>query len=184
MPKRLFDLSHGFVNRMKTIGLLCGARNSGKTNTLKAFFGVSDIKRLKPMQLLERILNGKRVYAVGLTSPQELANDFCNTEKVKTRIRKRLKKCDRASQGQDYILIIPFTMFVEGERINERCIIEPIEWLSSEGFEVFSVYLRKKEANLHLKDALMKKIGASVIESRKDDYDRQAKELESLIRKL
>jgi hypothetical protein len=155
----------------------------GKTKTLKAFFGVSEIGRLKPLQLLERTLNGKKVYATSLSSPQELANDFCNVEKVIGRMKERLQKCDERAQGQDYILIIPFTMSVEDKKINERCILEPIEWLKSIGIRVFPIYLRKTETDLlSLKDALMKKIAAATIESKKDDYDRQAKELEGLIR--
>jgi len=167
---------------MKTIGLLCGSRNSGKTKTLKAFFGVSHIKRLKPMQLLERNLNGKKIYAVGLTSPQELANDFCNVEKVKIRIKKRMKKCDRKAQNEDYTLLIPFTMFVKDESINEKCITEPIEWLDSEGHKVFSVHLRKDSEYVYLEDILMKKIKAKAIESKKDNYDSQARELENIIK--
>ena len=73
---------------MKTVVLLCGVANSGKTKTLKAFFDVSNIKRLGPLQLLERNLNGKKVYNIGSTSPQEDANDFCNVEKIITRIKK------------------------------------------------------------------------------------------------
>lgn len=166
---------------MKTIVLLCGDRNSGKTKTLKTFFGVSDIKRLKPMQLLETTVKRKRVYAVGLTSPQELANDFCNVEKVDKRINKRLEKCELNSQGRDYVLIIPFTLFVKNGNVNERCIIEPIELLRSKGYNVVSVYLRKATSTfLHLFDALMNKIKATTIES-SEDYDRQAEELKKLI---
>jgi len=169
---------------MKTVVLLCGDRRAGKTNTLKVFFGVSDIKRLKPMQLLETTVNGKRVCAVGLTSPQELANDFCNIEKVEKRINKRLKKCELNSQGQDYILIIPFTLFVENGNVNERCIIEPIKSLRSKGYNAVPVYLRKATSTfLHLFDALMNRIRATTIESSKD-YDRQAEELKKLIRDL
>ena len=166
---------------MKTVVLLCGDRDSGKTNTLKTFFGVSDIKRLKPMQLLVTTVNGKRICAIGLTSPQELANDFCNVEKVDKRINKRLEKCELNSQGHGYVLIIPFTLFVEDGNVNERCIIEPIESLRSKGYNVVPVYLRKTTSTfLHLFGALMSKIGATIIESSKD-YDRQAEELKKLI---
>jgi len=170
---------------MKTVVLLCGVANSGKTKTLKAFFDVSNIKRLRPLQLLERNLNGKKVYNIGSTSPQEDANDFCNVEKIINRIRKRLKECEQVSQGQDYVLIIPFTMERKDGKVNDRCIVKPIEWLKSEGFNVFSLYLRKEKTDLlHLKDTLMKRISATTIESKKDEYDRQAKELESFTRKL
>ena len=106
-------------------------------------------------------------------------------ERIIARIRKRLKECEQVSQGQDYVLIIPFTMETEDGKVNDGCIVKPIEWLKSEGFNVFSLYLRKEKTDLlHLKDTLMKRISATTIESKKDEYDRQAKELESFIRKL
>lgn len=170
---------------MKTAILLCGSGDAGKTRTLKVFFGVRRIRRLKPMQLLERHLDGKTVYAVGPTSPQELANDFCNAEEVKKRIGKRLKKCDEKAQGKDYFLIIPFTMSVKDGRINEKCILGPIEWLRTMNIRVFPVYLRKTETILlDAKDALMRKISAPIIESKKGEEGRQAKELEDTIKKL
>jgi hypothetical protein len=181
---------------LKTICLLCGAPRSGKTNTLKAFFGVSRIKKLEIMQLLKKDFNGKKVYAFSLTSPQELAmgayqrleeNGFCRVEKVKPRIEKRIKKCEKASHNEKDILVVPFTMFVQEGKVNEKCITEPIEWLVLKGFEVFVVYLRKDDEFLHLRDELMKKISTSTsvstIESIKDDYNRQAKELETIIKK-
>jgi hypothetical protein len=170
---------------MKIVIPLCGSDDAGKTKTLKVFFGVEHIRRLKPMQLLEKHLNGKTVYAVGLTSPHELANDFCNVDEVKKRITKRLKKCDKKAQGKDYFLIIPFTMSVENGKINEKCILEPIEWLKAMNIRVFSVYLRKTETNfLEAKDALMRKIATPIIESKIGEEDRQAKELENITKRL
>jgi len=164
---------------MKTIVLLCGADRSGKTSTLRRFFGFSGDLRSK--QLLERTLDGKKVYAVHLGSPQELANDFCNLEKVKPRIEKRIQKCEEASKGQDYVLIIPFTLFVEEGKINERCILDPIESLKARGFKVAPIYLRKeKTVYLELKDSFMNRITKYVIRSNKE-YDRQARELETII---
>ena len=55
---------------MKIGVLLCGTNEAGKTRTSKAFFKVSHIKRLKPMQLLTRIIAGKKVYGVSLSSPK------------------------------------------------------------------------------------------------------------------
>lgn len=170
---------------MKTVILLCGSDNAGKTTTLKVFFGVRHIRRLRPMQLLERRLDGKTVYAVGLTSPHELANDFCNVEKVKKRIGKRLKKCDGTAQGKDYFLMIPFTMSVEDSEVNEKCILEPIEWLRAMNIRVFPIYLRKTGTDfLDAKDTLMRKISAPIIESKIGGEDRQAKELEDIIKRL
>lgn len=137
------------------------------------------------MQLLERHLDGKTVYAVSLSSPHELANDFCNVQKVKERIDKRLKKCDEKAKGKDYFLMIPFTMSVKNGEINEKCILEPIEWLRAMNIRVILIYLRKTETDLlDAKDALMEKITATIIESKIDEEDRQAKELEAIIKKL
>jgi hypothetical protein len=170
---------------MKTVVLLCGSNCVGKTMTLKVFFGVKHIRKLKPMQLLENHLNGKTVYAVSLSSPHELANDFCNVKKVEERVDKRLKKCDEKAQGKDYFLIIPFTMSVEDGEINEKCILEPIEWLRVMNIRVTAVYLRKTETDLlDAKDALMEKIAAPRIISKIDEEDRQARELEEIIKKL
>jgi hypothetical protein len=148
------------------------------------------------MQLLDRNVDGKKVYAVGLTSPQELTNEaarslgksgFCKFEKVITRIRKRIKKCDSESPTEDYILLIPCTLFVENGKINEKCITEPMKWLDTEGFKVFVVHLRKDYDFSYLEDTLMKEIGTEpkkTIKSQKDGYDKQAKELENFIRTL
>jgi len=169
---------------MKTIVLLCGADRSGKTKTLKRFFGVSG--RLKRNQLLEKVLDGKKIYAVSLSAPQELIKEFCDVDEVKARIEKKIQKCEEASKGQDYILIIPFGIYARKGKaeINERCILEPIESLEARGFKVVPVYLRKeKTAYLELKDSLMNRITKYVIKSDKD-YDRQARELETLIKNL
>jgi hypothetical protein len=179
---------------MKTIFFVCGAPRSGKTNTLKNFFNVSNIPQLPPMQLLDKPVDGKKVYAVGLTSPQELTNEafrfkeesgFCKYEEVIKRIKKRIKKCELKDPNIDYALLIPCTFFMKDGIINEKCITEPMKWLESGGFRVFVIHLRREEKNpsLDLEDALMKSLRASVIKSNKE-YERQAKELEGIIRKL
>jgi ribonucleotide reductase alpha subunit len=166
---------------MKTIVLLCGADRSGKSNTLKRFFRVSG--RLKPNQLLIRVLNGKTIYAVSASAPQELEK-FCKVEDVKARIEKRIEKCEEASQGKDYILILPFGIYAKKgkKEISEPCILEPKKWLETRGLKILAIYLRKeKNAYVELKDALMKRIAKHLIMSDMD-YDRQAKELEEIIR--
>lgn len=171
---------------MKTVAILCGVDEAGKTKTLKEFFGVSHIPRLQPMQLLERMVNGKRVFGVSLSSPQEL-RDFCHVEGVKESIEKRIRKCENASQGQDYVLLIPFGIYEDKERkgeLNENCILKPIEWLQNQGFRIYVIYLRKKTARiLRIVDSFVKKLTSKVIEST-EEYDRQAGELESFIRKF
>jgi hypothetical protein len=65
VPKQPFDMV-----TMKIVVLLCGTSEAGETRTSKAFFKVSHVKRLKPMQLLTRIIAGKKVYVVSLSSPK------------------------------------------------------------------------------------------------------------------
>ena len=45
---------------MKTIIILCGFGEAGKTKTLKEFFGVSLNEKLDDLQLLKRSLDGKK----------------------------------------------------------------------------------------------------------------------------
>lgn len=123
----------------------------------------------------------RKSYAVSLNSPQEL-RDFCDVEGVKDSIGKRIKKCKQASKGQQYTLIIPFGLYGATKgKLNEDCILKPIEWLRSQGFRIFIIYLKKKTARrLDLVDSFMKKLTSNVIESTKE-YDRQSKELENFI---
>lgn len=173
---------------MKTVVILCGGNNSGKTTTLKHFFANGKTRKFGRIVLYERVLNGKTIYAFGLSSPQELLKkkDFCNVDKVKARIRKRTSICDEVSAGQDYTLIIPFGIYENEDRteLNEECVLKPIEWLKFKGFKVFPIYLRK-ENTTHLlqKDSLMKRITSTIITTQKHDYDK-SEELENLIRNL
>ncbi|UCC33638.1 MAG: hypothetical protein JSW53_01130 [Candidatus Bathyarchaeota archaeon] len=170
---------------METIVILCGVNESGKSKTLKKFFGVSHLPRLRPMQLLERTLNGMKVYAVSLNSPQELRN-FCDEEGVIDSIRKRITKCRQSSKGQQYTLTIPFGVYgaVKG-KLNEDCILKPIEWLLDHArARVHVIYLQKRSARgLGLVEAFMKQLTQNVIEST-EDYDRQSEELEDFIRRF
>jgi hypothetical protein len=168
---------------MKKIVLLCGADRSGKTNTIKSFFGVTG--RLKRNQLLRKIVNSKIVYAVSASAPQELEK-FCHVDDVKNRIQKRIDKCEEISSKTDYVLILPFGIYAKkGEKkINAQCLLEPLRWLRGKGFEVTPVYLRKeKTALLELKDTLIRSIAEFEIKSDMD-YDRQAKELREIIKDL
>jgi len=171
---------------MKNIVLLCGANEAGKTKTLKTLFGVSLTQRLRPNQLLERKINGKTVYAVSLCSPQELSS-FCNVEEVKKRIDKRIDICEKASQGQEYVLILPFGIYQSkgkyGE-INVKCVVEPIISIKAKGFRAVPIYLRKEKSKIvHLVDKLMENMSKHRIDSN-EDYERQAKEILRIISKL
>ena len=138
-------------------------------------------KKLRPRQLLQRTINGTPIYAVSLVSPQEIS-DFCDVENVRAIIRNRIEKCDFASGGKHYTLVIPFGLFgAQSGTLNERCIYKPIEWLQNLGFSVDVVYLRKKTARrLALIDSFMRTLAFNVIEST-EEYKRQAREFESFI---
>ena len=137
---------------MKTIVILCGVGEAGKTKTLKELFGVSNIRRLRRMKLLEKVLDGKKVYAVSLSSAQE-QEEFCQVDKVKANIERRILKCEQASQIQQYMLIIPFAVYRRKGKLNEDCILKPIDWLRNRGFKVHPIYLKR----MRPVDLLMKK---------------------------
>ena len=104
---------------------------------------------------------------------------------VQRNIQKRIEECNKETNNEPYILIIPFTMSVskrDRTRLNEDCIHKPIEELKK-SFKVCVIYLRKENAQkLGEKDALMDRIIQMVrimftkkIETTKKDYDKSMK---------
>jgi hypothetical protein len=138
-----------------------------------------------PDSYVERKLDGKRICAVSFGSPQE-QEPFCKVEHVNGNIKDRILECEKNTNGEPYVLIIPFTMSVSGAdrtKLNKDCILKPIEELKKK-FKVFVIYLRKINArNLAEKDALMGQVALKTIETTKDDYDKSA-ELESYLREV
>ena len=170
---------------MNVIVILCGGNSSGKTTTIKRFFKDKSSTTNNGRHFFERMLDDNRVYAVSSRSPHEIVNCFCDVEGVNKDIEKRTDECDKKANGQRYILIIPFTMSVseaDREKLNEDCILRPIETLKGR-YNVFVIYLKKKNAkNLEQKNALMKRITPhKEIETTRDDYDKST-ELEVYIR--
>ena len=169
---------------MKKIVILCGVRAVGATKTLKKIFGVNLDKKIRSLQLLQRTINGKIIYAVSLASPQE-KSDFCDVENVMAIIRKKIETCDFASGGKEYTLVIPFGLFgAQSGKLNEKCIVKPIAWLQNLGFKVDVIYIRKKTARrLGLIDSFMRNVAPHVIEST-EEYERQAQEFKSFIKRF
>jgi len=167
---------------MNSIVILCGGDSSGKTATLKGFFGVNKRNR-SPSSFIDRKLDGKRICAVSFDSPQE-HEDFCKVNDVQKNINGRIRECNEETKGDPYILIVPFTMSTseaDRKKLNKNCILKPIEELKK-SFIVFVIYLKKKNAKLLAeKDALMKGITSVVIETTKDDYDKST-ELEKYLK--
>jgi hypothetical protein len=55
-------------------------------------------------------------------------------DEVKKRLEERTKICEQQSQGQDYVLIIPFGIYHrkrKNDELNVKCIIDPILSLSA-----------------------------------------------------
>jgi hypothetical protein len=108
-------------------------------------------------------------------------------DEVGKRIKERTKICEDASQGEDYVVVIPFRIsHRKGKNYepNAKFIIEPILSLKSRGFRVVPVYLRNEKVLVPpMIDALMQKIAKHQVDSN-NSYEKQASELENLIRTL
>ena len=151
LKRYVFRNRNSILVTMKIGVLLCGTNEAGKTRTAKAFFKVSHVKRLKPMQLLTRIIAGKKVYDVSLSSPKN--SEFCQVDEGKKRLEERTKICEQQSQGQDYVLIIPFEIYYrkcKNDELNVKCIIEPILSLKSKRLSSCSRYIDSSQENARL----------------------------------
>jgi hypothetical protein len=160
-----------------SIVVLCGKANSGKSTLLQTLFESGDI--IHKGKLLKKKIKGKIVYVVGDTSSQE-QTEFCKVEKVKDDIEGRLKLCEEDAAGNDFILLLPFTIKRQNnknEKPNTKCIIKPIEWLK-EKYEVKVIYLRK----LDYADIMMRDIFDDEIQSVWDERERHKKELVEIIK--
>ena len=167
---------------MKTVVLLIGSNDSGKTETLKTFFQVIPGETVKPMQFLARKLSRKDVLCIGLSSPQELCR-FCHSDEVKRNIEQRIDICEKETKGKDYFLIIPFEVYKNSNgEINSKCIIEPILSLRVKG-KVILVYLRKGNAETNQSlDMLMTSLSVKNRIGSTMNHEKQAKELEDILR--
>jgi hypothetical protein len=172
--------------KMNTIIILCGSNDSGKTATMKGFF-VIDKNTRSPHDYIERKLDGRIVCAFSFGSPQEKVQKFCAVEKVQDNIQRRIDECNKKASSKPYILIIPFTMSgsrIQKKKINEDCIIKPINWLKKD-FHIFVIHLRKGKArNLKEQDDLMKDLAIEKIETTKKDYDKSSDLINILRQKI
>lgn len=170
---------------MVKVVLLIGRANSGKTNTLKKFFGAD--RRLKPYEYIE-IGDKETICAVGLGSPQELRPPFCNYGPVIANINKRLNIAKKAVKERhaknDFIFIIPFGLYMKKGKPNEDCILKPIKQLKDDGYEVLPIYLqmpfKKSLSKNPVFDNFMKGVTTRIVSSR-GAYNEQADELKKII---
>lgn len=172
---------------MIKIVLLVGRGNSGKTRTLKKFFGIEFSIKLKRYEYIERVIDQKVVCSVGLSSPQELIS-FCNykvvIENIKTRLEKAKREVKRRHNKKDFIFIIPFGLYMKIGKMNEDCIKNPIEQLKLDGYEVFPIYLKRKFKRILSRNQLFDNF-IGIFTSHKilsrEEYDKQAEEVKRLI---
>jgi hypothetical protein len=155
---------------MKAIVFLCGGNETGKTTTLKNLFKDEKCSKYEHWSFFHKKLGDIRIYVVGTDSPQENRKiEFCDIEKVKDNIKKRIEICDRNANGQSYILIVPISINQNEKReeLNRRCVLEPIESFGKD-FIIFSFCLWKENAKAKVnKGSLLDEIAALTIASRK-----------------
>lgn len=165
---------------MIKIVVLIGRGASGKSKTLKRFFGID--RRLRKNEYIENIIDGKIICAVSLSSPQELRG-YCKYDLVMTNILERLniakREVKKRHNRDDFIFVIPFGLYMRDDKINEDCIFKPIEWLKAQAHIVKLIYLKRHTRKL-LFDEFMARLTKDNIVSR-EDYDKQAEELRNLI---
>ena len=162
---------------MVTVILLIGKANSGKTRTLKKFYGVDGI-----IKYIDKRIGKTIVCSVSLTSPQEL-REFCKYELVIENLNKRLKTAEKKVKEKynknDFVFVIPFTLMEKEGSINKNCILKPIENLKDKGHNIHPIYLKKTSKNSDY-DEFMKELKPQEILSRKE-YCEQARKLKNLI---
>ena len=167
---------------MVTIICLTGRRSSGKTKTLKKFFGVREDDRIRNNEYIDK-KNGKIICAVGFGSPQELEG-FCQFEDVIDNLNKRLEiakeEVKKRYKKDDFVFIIPFTLMTKIDgRNNTNCILKPLEILKNKGHVVSLIYLTRPSRNPWY-DKFMRSLTTYEILSR-EEYSEQAKELKKLV---
>ena len=167
---------------MVNIICLIGRRSSGKTRTLKKFFGLGSDERIRNDEYIDK-KNGKIVCAVGFGSPQEL-NEFCKFKDVIDNLNERIKiakeEVKKTYKKDDFVFVIPFTLMTKIDgRNNENCILKPIEMLKNKGYDIFLIYLKRPSRNPWY-DEFMESLTTYEILSR-EEYGEQAKELNKLI---
>ena len=150
---------------------------------MKGFFNISKNKR-SPSKFISKRVKGKLVCAVSFGSPQE-QEPFCKVKRVQKNIDDRIEECDEKTEGESYILIIPFTIQVnkkDKKSLNKKCITTPIENLKKT-CKVFVIYLRKTNTRLLSdKDALMNRLKIAEFATSTTDYDK-SKELKAFLKR-
>ena len=167
---------------MINVIILIGRGNSGKTKTLHEFFGVKAWAK----GYHEKSINEKIVCAVGFRSSQESEwIPFCNYDLVIENIIERLEKAKKEVKNKydkdDFVFVIPFTLKREDGRINDDCIIKPIEYLTDKGHIVVPIYLNRPYLRQQQwYDEFVMGLTNHVILSR-EEYGEQAEELKKII---
>jgi len=152
----------------KTIIILLGKTDSGKSRTIKKFFGVKKIRGVTKK-------DGNPPIFTVVSSPQEMEK-FCESDEVIKRIKKYLNEI----KENDFIFILPFTIQRQNGRYNIDCILKPIEELKK-NHNVHVIYLDKINREL---DNLLTKANVEERIKSIEDYSAHATQLEKFIKNL
>jgi len=169
---------------MDSIVILIGIRNSGKSNTVANFFGWGSTRHSKGVKTIQNSIGKEKVVAMWKnSSPQEKA-EFDTVEKIKEEIYKRIKKCQYI--GAD-IMLINFSIILNSQiQVVEDIITEPIKELQTK-YSVHTIFLDGGKPTNELNKArqfVVDKVKPNSTIISNEDYARQAKELESILRTL
>ncbi|MBN2330500.1 MAG: hypothetical protein JXC85_01685 [Candidatus Aenigmarchaeota archaeon] len=154
---------------------LIGLGNSGKSRTLRRFFGLPEnSKKWAAEKKIGDILIICRFFG----SPQELRNDVTATIKD---IKKRLDYCKtrcRVRGCKKFILLLPMTIERKrGGSVEENLTTAAMNMLIGEGYKVEPIYLQKLDPVV---ERFVKQFTKIKIESLSEP-DRQAKDLKKIL---
>ncbi len=169
----------------KSLVFLLGLGYSGKTETLKAFFGPN-----RSRGLWVKIVNGVPVFCVNDSSLQEElgkkeSDRLGRTESIKRMIddmKARIKKCEDYCKEKKYgrfILILPATVRARERNVsNDALITAPITW-ARQRYDTSVVYLQKLTKGV---ESLAEKLESRATIRGIEDYERQCGNLEEFIK--
>jgi hypothetical protein len=168
---------------VKSIVILLGYGNSGKSRTLKKI--KTKLTKIRG-DGRKYSLNGRNVF-IFTNSPQEELHKFRNCPRIIELltdfiIKGHIDYCN--INESEYILLLPFTIFKLNTHLNDEWILKPIQKIKSLGYKVHVVYLKggKKVPNILDVDDLANRINKEkTIISRIREEDRQANELKNFL---
>lgn len=166
----------------KSIVILLGYGNSGKSRTLKKL--KTKLTKIRGDRI-KHSLNGRKVF-IFTNSPQEELHKFRNCPRIIELLTDFITKghIDYCNINEnEYILLLPFTIFKLNTHLNDEWILKPLQEIKSLGYKVHVVYLRggKKVRNISEVDNLANRADKEMTIVSRNDEDSQANELKNFL---